>query len=77
MSRLAKEAIVLGAAGRVWANIDTGTHMQETLSLFSRGMKASVTVVGYGILPQNLWDYMLPYVTVVNGKNSCGYTRLQ
>ena len=67
MSRLAKEAIVLAAAGRVGANIDAGTHMREALSLVSRGMKASVTVVSYGITPQDLWDYLLPYVTVVDG----------
>ena len=67
MSKLTKEAIVLAAAGRVGANIDAGTHMREALKLISRGAKASVTVVSYGITPQDLWDYLLPYVTVVNG----------
>ena len=67
MSTFAKEAIVLAAAGRVGANIDASTHMREALSLVSRGEKASVTVVGYGITPQDLWDHLLPYVIVVNG----------
>ena len=63
MPRRAKESIVLAAAGRVGAKLDASA----ALSFFFQGKKASVTMVGYGFTPHELWDYLLPYVTVVNG----------